>query len=252
MCAMMHVAGPRRPFTRAKAADTGTPSFFWISSSCVDSTAAWKAAMWSSSSRSPLMCPASTRTSATRPLCRAVAPVAAATSVASPLCSTAAGRLDLANSAGSGSTSARLSLAPIARSCCCAEALSAPAAPLAASGAAGSPPGIVLDAMDLLGFQTDLPTHTKHDFIHWAPHTHTLPSRIRDFFLALRTAAIRRSSGARRASAPCSFLCCSKLSQLLSWAKLPSPSAERLGCKPNLRLCCPSAACCTHAARRLR
>ena len=25
----MHVAGPRRPFTRVKAADTGTPSFFW-------------------------------------------------------------------------------------------------------------------------------------------------------------------------------------------------------------------------------
>ena len=98
----------------------------------------------------------------------------------------------------------------------------------------------------------DVSTHTKHDFIHWAPHTHTLPSRIRDFFLALRTAAIRRSSGARRASAPCSFLCCSKLSQLLSWAKLPSPSAERLGCKPNLRLCCPSAACRTHAARQPR
>ena len=93
----------------------------------------------------------------------------------------------------------------------------------------------------------DVLTHTKHDFIHWAPHTHTLLSRIRDFFLALRTAAIRGSSAATRASAPCSLLCCSQLSQLLSWARLPSPSAGRHGCQPNLRLCCPSAACCTHA-----
>ena len=90
-------------------------------------------------------------------------------------------------------------------------------------------------------------THTKHAFIQGTPHTHTLLSRIRDFFLALRTAAIRGSSAATRASAPCSLLCCSQLSQLLSWARLPSPSAGRHGCQPNLRLCCPSAACCTHA-----
>ena len=94
----------------------------------------------------------------------------------------------------------------------------------------------------------DVVTHTKHDFIPGTPHPHTLLSRIRDSAPALRTAAIRGSSGARRASAPCSFLCCSKLSQLLSWAKLSSPSTKRLGCKPNLRLCCPSAACCTHAS----
>ena len=98
----------------------------------------------------------------------------------------------------------------------------------------------------------DVVTHTKHDFIPGTPHSHTLLSRIRDSAPALRTAAIRGSSGARRASAPCSFLCCSKLSQLLSWAKLSSPSTKRLGCKPNLRLCCPSAACRTHAARRPR
>ena len=93
----------------------------------------------------------------------------------------------------------------------------------------------------------DVLTHTKHDFIHRTPHTHTLLSRIRDFFSALRTAAIRGSSAATRASAPCSLLCCSQLSQLLSWARLPSPSARRHGCQPYLRLCCPSSACCTHA-----
>ena len=98
----------------------------------------------------------------------------------------------------------------------------------------------------------DVLTHTKHDFIHWAPHTHTLLSRNRDFFPALRTAAIRGSHAATRTSAPCSLLCCSKLSQLLSWAKLPSSSTGRHGCKPNLRLHCPSAACRMHAARQPR
>ena len=72
------------------------------------------------------------------------------------------------------------------------------------------------------------------------------------FFPALRTAAIRGSHAATRTSAPCSLLCCSKLSQLLSWAKLPSSSTGRHGCKPNLRLHCPSAACRMHAARQPR
>ena len=36
----------------------------------------------------------------------------------------------------------------------------------------------------------DVVTHTKHDFTHRTPHTHTLLSRIRDFFQAVRTAAI--------------------------------------------------------------
>ena len=98
----------------------------------------------------------------------------------------------------------------------------------------------------------DVLTHTKHDFIHWAPHTHTLLSRNRDFFPALRTAAIRGSRAATHTSAPCSLLCCSKLSQLLNWAKLPSSSTGRHGCKPNLRLHCPSAACRMQAARQPR
>ena len=98
----------------------------------------------------------------------------------------------------------------------------------------------------------DVLTHTKHDFIHRTPHTHTLLSRIRDFLPALRTAVIHGRSAATRASAPCSLHCCSELSQLLSWAKLPSPSAGRLGCKPNLRLHCPSSACRMHAARQPR
>ena len=98
----------------------------------------------------------------------------------------------------------------------------------------------------------DVSTHTKHDFIHRTPHTHTLQPRIRDFFLAPSAAVIHGRSAATRTSAPCSLLCCSKLSQLLSWAKLPSSSTGRHGCKPNLRLHCPSAACRMHAARQPR
>ena len=89
-------------------------------------------------------------------------------------------------------------------------------------------------------------------FIPWAPHTHTLLSRIRDFLPALHTAAIRGRSGATRARAPCRLLCCSKLALLLSWVKLPSPSTGRHVCKPNMRLYCPSAACRMHAARQPR
>ena len=96
----------------------------------------------------------------------------------------------------------------------------------------------------------DVLTHTKHDFIHRTPHTHTLLSRIRDFLPALRTAVIHGRSAATRASAPCSLLCCSQLSQLLRWARLPSPSAKRLGYKPNHRLSHPSAASRMHALRQ--
>ena len=98
----------------------------------------------------------------------------------------------------------------------------------------------------------DVVTHTKHDFIPGTPHPHTLLSRIRDSVAALRTAAIHGRSGATRASAPCSLLCCSKLALLLSWVKLPSPSTGRHVCKPNMRLYCPSAACRMHAARQPR
>ena len=98
----------------------------------------------------------------------------------------------------------------------------------------------------------DVVTHTKHDFIPGTPHPHTLLSRIRDSAQALRTAAIHGRSAATRASAPCSLLCCSELSQQLSWAKLPSSSTSRHGCKPNMRLCYPSAACRMRAARRPR
>ena len=98
----------------------------------------------------------------------------------------------------------------------------------------------------------DVVTHTKHDFIQGTPHTHTLLSRIRECWPALRTAAIRGRSGATRASAPCRLLCCSKLALLLSWVKLPSPSTGRHVCKPNMRLYCPSAACRMHAARQPR
>ena len=75
----------------------------------------------------------------------------------------------------------------------------------------------------------DVVTHTKHAFIQGTPHSHTLLSRIRECWPALRTAAIRGRSGATRASAPCSLLCCSKLSWLLSWVRLPSPSRRRHG-----------------------
>ena len=98
----------------------------------------------------------------------------------------------------------------------------------------------------------DVVTHTKHDFIPGTPHPHTLLSRIRDILPALHTAAIHGRSGATRASAPCSLLCCSKLALLLSWVKLPSPSTGRHVCKPNMRLYCPSAACRMHAARQPR
>ena len=96
----------------------------------------------------------------------------------------------------------------------------------------------------------DVSTHTKHDFIHRTPHTHTLQPRIRDFLLAPSAAVIHGRSAATRASAPCSLLCCSQLSQLLSWARLPSPSAKRLGYKPNHRLSHPSAASRMHALRQ--
>ena len=98
----------------------------------------------------------------------------------------------------------------------------------------------------------DVVTHTKHAFIQGTPHSHTLLSRIRECWPALRTAAIRGRSGATRASAPCRLLFCSKLALLLNWVKLPSPSTGRHGCKPNMRLYCPSAACRMHAARQPR
>ena len=98
----------------------------------------------------------------------------------------------------------------------------------------------------------DVVTHTKHAFIQGTPHSHTLLSRIRECWQALRTAVIRRSSGATRTSAPCSLFCCSKLSWLLSWAQLPSSSARRLGYKPTLGLSHPSVACRMHAARQPR
>ena len=68
----------------------------------------------------------------------------------------------------------------------------------------------------------DVLTHTKHGFIPGTPHSHTLLSRNRDFCQHCVRPAIRGRSGATRASAPCSLLCYSELSQLLSWAKLPT------------------------------
>ena len=102
----------------------------------------------------------------------------------------------------------------------------------------------------------DVLTHTKHDFIHWAPRTHTLLSRIRDFLSALHTAAIHDPSGATRTSAPCSPLCCSKLSWLLSWAQAPAAQLQRreawLPAKPAplLPLSCMLHACRAEAAMR--
>ena len=43
-------------------------------------------------------------------------------------------------------------------------------------------------------------THTKHAFIPWAPHTHALLSRIRDFLPALRT--VQRFDGRAPRRAP--------------------------------------------------